>query len=457
MTYQRSRLWPVVFAAFLVGAVLAASCSSESEPPPQPLVASAVAVRDVVNQEARTTSSVTVRFDRPFEWAPSRIPLESYFEFEVPLAGGGTSRALVNTAELSSTNSREVVLRVNRIIPDGATLKISRRAFDAQATGDVTAKVDSDMTPLLVLLATTPLVPTNSSVFNEPVVAAVDPQEADPAVMRRLLEEHLNQRQVDPETYQDALTFYDIIPAEVVPSPKLRAALAGLVGTFAEPAIGNLLTDQNCTGQPVALIDFQPPPGEYELIARVTFIGSGQRVISVNPYAEGERFEHLMPILAHEAIHCDMRESRTEELAAAAFDTFLYMQLVAADPSLAQARSRVARELNIGAIAMINSGARLPESVGVLPSPGFEQALPGTNAPFKSYAELIVSAYPQVTAFTAPTEPLAQTYANILAAVAGMPQGNPSDLRYLDELLGRSMDLQVLLLVIAAFELAPEG
>lgn len=449
------RALPLLVFVLLLGGTLAAACSGDSDPPPQPLVSSAEAVRDVVDGQARSTSSVTVRFDRPFEWAPSRIPLESYFEFEVPLASGGTSRALVNAAELSETNSREVILRVNRLIPDGATLKIARRAFDEDGTGDIEAEVDGDLSPLLVFLATSSLVTTDGTVFDQPLVAEIDPTEADPAVMREQLEFHLTQRQADAQTVQDALAFYDIIPAEIVPSPKLRAALAGLVGTFAEPAIGNLLTNDNCTGQPAALIDFQEPPGELELIARVTFIGNGQRVISVNPFAAGERFEHLMPILAHEAVHCDSREGRTEELAAASFDTYLYLLLVASDPTLAEARTRVARELNIGAIAMINSGSRLPESIGILPSPDVAQVLPGTNAPYTAYAELIVAAYPQVTAFTAPTEPLAQTYADILAVVADMPEGNPNDIVYLDELLGRSITLPVMLAAIEALKLAP--
>ena len=455
MNFARRTL-PLIGLVMLAGA-WGTACNGDSEPPAQPLVSSAESVRDVVNGQARSTSSVTVRFDRPFEWAPSRIPLESYFEFEVPLAAGGTTRALVVAAELSDSNSREVVLRANRLIPDGSTLKIARRVFDEDGAGDLEAEVEGDLSPLLAFLATNALVAQDGTLFDPPTIAEVDPAEADPAVMREQLEFHLTQRQADPQTVQDALAFYDAIPAEIVPAPKLRAALAGLVGTFAEPAIGNLLTSDNCTGAPVALIDFLEPPGELELIARVTFIGSGQRVVSVNPFAAGERFEHLMPILAHEAVHCDRLEGRTEELAAAAFDTYLYLLLVASDPTLAEARTRVARELNIGAIAMINSGGRLPESIGVLPSPDVTQVLPGTNAPYTAYAELIIAAYPQVTTFTAPTEPLAQVYADILSTVSGMPEGNPYDLTYLDELIGRSITLPLFLAAVDAFQLAPGG
>jgi hypothetical protein len=180
-------------------------------------------------------------------------------------------------------------------------------------------------------------------------------------------------------------------------------------------------------------------------------------VISLNPFAEGERIEHLMPILAHEAVHCDGLDGRAEELAATAFDGLLYLNLVAAEPGLARAKTRVARELNIDAVALINSGGRLPESIGVLPSPGVSQILPGTNTTHGSFAEFIVAAYPQIDLATSPTEELAQGYADILAQAAGMERGDPFSIRYLDELLGRAIRPAVLVGAIQAFGLTPAG
>ena len=200
------------------------------------------------------------------------------------------------------------------------------------------------------------------------MIAGTTDADRDATVQREALEFHLNQRQVDPQTYLDALAIYDAMPVDIVTSPKLRAALAALTGTFAEPALESLLTGENCTGLPAARIAFETPPGGPELIARVTYLGTGARVISVNPFAEGERIEHLMPILAHEAVHCDGLDGRAEELAATAFDGLLYLNLVAAEPELARTKTRVARELNIDAVALINSGGLLPESIGVCPS-----------------------------------------------------------------------------------------
>jgi hypothetical protein len=117
----------------------------------------------------------------------------------------------------------------------------------------------------------------------------------------------------------------------------------------------------------------------------------------------------------------------------------------------------VARELNVDAIALINSGARFPESIGVLQSAGVAAVLPGTTVGYRSFAEFIVAAYPQVDAGTSPPETTAVRYAETLARGSGTDAGDPFDLRYLDELLGRAMEAWVLAEAIRAFELAPAG
>lgn len=442
-------------AAFVAAAAVA--CSGGSESAPLPRISSVVAERDVVDGEAKLSSTVKVTLDREFEIAQGRVPFASNFEFTVPLAEGGTARVLVRSAERESNSTRVITLKVDRLIAHGSTLKVQRRAFDPDETGAIEAEVEADLDPTFVLLASQALAATEEAFYGQATTAPVAEADRDPAAMRDALGKHLQQRGVDARTYQDALDLYDVIPANIVPSPKLRAALAALTGTFAEPAIPSLLTGDNCTRRPASLITFQTPPGDERLVARVTFTGNGGRVISVNPFAEGERIEHLMPILAHEAVHCDNQDGLVEEVAATAFDGFLYLQLVAADPELATVTTRVARELNIDAVAMINSGRRLPESIGVLPSAGVDQVLPLTNNMAGSFAELVAAAYPTITQTGSPTERLAKTYADILAEVSGMPQGDPFNLQYLDELLARSIDGGVIATAIVAFGLAPTG
>jgi hypothetical protein len=215
------------------------------------------------------------------------------------------------------------------------------------------------------------------------------------------------------------------------------------------------LTDANCTGQAAALIAFQEPPDAPGLLARVTYDDAGRRIVSINPSVAGERIEHLMPLLAHEAIHCDREDGLVEEIAATAFDSFLYLQLLAVQPELAIAGTPLCQNMNIDAIALINSGRRLPESIGVLQSAGVRQAFPGTDSEAVAFADYVAAAYSTIDEVESPPEALAEAYAAILAGAYGMAPGSAFDLAYLDELLGRAMDIRVLAAVIGALRLGP--
>jgi hypothetical protein len=457
MGVRTSGIGPWIGGVALAFAFGAAACSSGDEETPPPQIASAVAERDVVDGKAKLTSTIEVTFDRDWELAETTLPLASLFEIKAGQADGSTKRILIRTAERSAANTRLVTLTVNDLIPDGATLTIEKKAFAQKAAGTISEAIESELDEASVLLASKALVVTSESFYDEPVTAPVTDADRDAASQRSLLETHFKSRPgAGSESLAAALAVYDGINTETVPSPKLRAAIAALTGTFAEPAITSLLTSDNCTSRPAAKIAFQVPSGNDELVARVTF-ARGARVVSVNPFAEGERFEHLMPILAHEAIHCDDEDGIVEEVAATAFDGFLYLQLVAVDPELAQARTRVARELNIDAVALINSGQRYPESIGVLPSPGVTAVLPMTSSTAGSFAEFVANAYRSVPNVPSPAENVATAYASILARAAGMETESPFDLVYLDELLSRAVDPGVFANAILAFELTPEG
>lgn len=447
------------FGLWIGAATVAATvvgCSSGSDSAPMPKISAVVAERDVVDGKAKLTSTLRLTFDREWKLADTNLPFASLFELTVPLADGKSKRVLVRTAERSETNTRLVTLTVNDLVPEGSTLTVQRKAFDRKATGALSAEVESELDPALVVLASRALVITNESFFADPETPPVTEADRDPAVQRVALERHLRARPGSGPSVGEALSLYDSISTDVVPSPKLRAAIAALTGTFAEPAINSLLTGDNCTDRPALRIVFQVPPGYPDLVARVTF-SRGARVVSVNPFAEGERFEHLMPILAHEAIHCDDQAGIVEEIAATAFDGFLYLQLLAIAPELASVQTRVARELNIDAVALINSGQRYPESIGVLQSPGVRTILPLTNSTAGSFAELVAYAYRTVPATPSPAESVALAYATILAEAVEMDVEDPFDLVYLDELLSRAVDPGVFANAIVAFELVPEG
>ena len=448
----------VLAGAWLAVASLFSACSggsSEKSGSPPRLVA-AEARRDVVSGAARQTTTITVRFDRSFVLASDKLPLASYFELDVadPRAQQ-PQRALAKTAKVEGESNRTVTLTVDRLIPEGSKLKVAKKAFTKAATGDLEIAVASDISEIESILATTAVQFTDPKFFDDPIIAPVTDGDRDAAAMRKVLEQHFDARKAPDEMKKAALAAYDLIPAVTVPSPKARAALAGLTGTFAEAALQSLFSNDNCTGKPVALIAFQPPPELPDLLARATLARDGRRIISLNPKIEGERIEPLMSILAHEAVHCDIKGSRIEEVAATSFDTFLYIEMLSFFPDLSGTRTVLVRELNINALAMINSGARYPESVGILHSAGFATAVPGTTAPYPSFGDLVVSAYSRIPDADSPEEPVAHAYVVALAGRSNVAVKSAFDIRYLDELLGRSMDIRVLTAAIQALKLSP--
>jgi hypothetical protein len=422
-----------------------------------PDIGSAEAQRDREQDGAALlTSTIIVRFDRSYRLAKSDIPLASHFELAVPTgadAGSKTERVLVREAKQSPEDSRAIILSVDRLIADGATVRVARKLFRAGETGELEAEVDSDLAPLQALFASRAFGFTDESMLNGQLDPPATAADRDEATQREALEAHLVRRQAPQELIDTALDMFDALPVETIPSPKLRAAIAALVGTFAQDAIESLVTDQNCTNRPAAGVLFRQPPDAPGLFAQVTHEPDGRRVINVNPGLEGERLERLMAIIAHESIHCDPDASLTEEVVATAFDTLMYLMLLATNPEIARDSTRLSREYNVDAVAMINSGRAFPESIGLLKSPGVDQALPSTNSAFASFADLVAAAYAGVPGVS-PEEPLARAYSRLLAGAVGMEDGSAWDVRYIDEVLGRSLDPRLMVLAVEALSLA---
>ena len=162
-----------------------------------------------------------------------------------------------------------------------------------------------------------------------------------------------------------------------------------------------------------------------------------------------------MPLLAHEAIHCDQQDSLTEEIVASAIDVFLYIHLLISQPELARDTSPLARNFNIEALAMLNSGRAIPESLGILPSPHGREVLPDSGVAYGSFVDAIAAAYEDDVDATAPVEPVAQQYLDALAQAVGAPLGSAIDLNYVDLLIGRATTFEAISNLLDLFDLAP--
>lgn len=436
-------------------AVLVASCG-DSEPPPTPVRAlQAIAERVHEDDLPLVRSRVRVRFNgevRPVTLRALNTAFRLSLPEDSPLTGHSLAEMPVDGVEV--IEPRVVELSVASLIVSGSTLQIAGGAI-VGVERETALPVESEFTELGVVLAGGVLVFGDLSLV-EPRSRQIPAEtDRDPARVRAALLAHLDERQASEGVREIALALYDGMNPDIVPAPKARAALAALAGTFADGAVRSLLGPNNCTRRPAAFIGFQEPPGDPDLAARVTYDEEGLRVISIRPDLEAGPFELLMPLLAHEAIHCDQLDSLEEEIVASAIDVFLYVHLLISQPELAHDGSPLARNFNIEALAMLNSGRATPESLGILASPHGREALPESGTSHRSFAEVIAASYVDGADATAPVEPVAQQYLDALAQAVNAPLGSAIDLNYVDSLLARATTFEAISNLLQLFDLVP--
>lgn len=436
--------------------LLTAACGGESEPPRAPLYLSeAIAERLYEDDLPQARSLVRVRFDGPVEPVTPRA-IHTAFRLVPPegspLTGHPLAEPEIETVTLVSPRIVELV--VNGLIVHGSKLHVAGGALEG-AGEEISIPVESQFTELGVVLAGGVLVFGDLSLVEPLPEEGPTAADRDPVRVRTSLQVHLDERNASERVQEVALALYDGIDPEIVPSAKARAALAALAGTFADAAVRSLLGADNCTGEPAAFIGFQEPPGDPELAARVTYADDGRRILSIRPDLEAAPFELLMPLIAHEAIHCDRVDSLTEEIVASAIDVYLYVHLLISQPELARDDSPLARNFNIEALAMLNSGQAVPESLGILASPHGREALPESGTTHRSFAELIAASYEDDVDDSAPLEPVAQQYLDALAEAVEAPFGSALDLAYVDLLLGRATTFEAISNLLDLFDLVP--
>ncbi|MGC4033333.1 MAG: hypothetical protein QM754_16700 [Tepidisphaeraceae bacterium] len=162
--------------------------------------------------------------------------------------------------------------------------------------------------------------------------------------------------------------------AAIIPNANLRAALASLVGTAAEPAIASYIGKTNVTGKQYTLVDFGTvssgtPVGETKLSP------GGRLNLTINSAFAGEPFQVLSATLAHEALHQDaannsggdLPSSQDEEIIANAVETIVYAQQLLVDGSIAGNGTKLVVRTNTRLLALLNSGD------GLFPYGGIKQ------------------------------------------------------------------------------------
>ena len=437
-------------------AVLVASCGGGEPPPPpvRPLEASAERLYQDDLPLAR--SLVRVRFDGPLEPVTLRA-LHTAFRLTLPEGSPLTGHSLgdmpVESVEVVSSRAVELVVR--SLIANGSILHVSTSAF-SEGNDEVTVPVTTEFTELGVLLA--------GGVFAFGDLSLVEPRapetptaaDRDPAIVRSSLETHLDERGASSPVRNAALTLYDVMDDETIPAPKVRAALAALAGTFADAGVRSLLGRDNCTGEPAAFIGFQEPPGDPDLAARVTYDETTAAAFSPSaPTWRRRPSSYSCPSSPTRRSTCDRLDTMEEEIVASAMDIYLYIHLLISQPELVRDSSPLARNFNIEALAMLNSGRAVPESLGILPSPHGREVLPGSGLSHRSFVDVIGASYAEGAQPSAPVEPVSQQYLDRLAQAVDAPLGSPLDLAYVDSLLGRATSFEAISNLLDLFDLVP--
>lgn len=196
------------------------------------------------------------------------------------------------------------------------------------------------------------------------------------------LDAYLAEQFPGDNTSQDAARALFNDPATVakIPSPSLRAALVGLNGTFAAPAVDYILHAQRNGHDEVKTVRFAQPsemPDPTRAIGAVYTVGD-QFEIRFNARYQAEDPFLFVPVMAHEALHLGNGEvANTEEQINTSMDGLLGIDGLARHPGLATLGTELSRRYNTRALVRLNSGTG--STLGLYATNGGAQLFPGST------------------------------------------------------------------------------
>jgi hypothetical protein len=205
------------------------------------------------------------------------------------------------------------------------------------------------------ILKQPPFEPTDVDLFIPEVYSDATPTvpdasgPTDEATLRQQLSDLLNERfSSSPKKVNQALAIFDSEETkEIVPDPRLRAALVALKGTAGEAAIAGTLDGTYST------LQFGTPPNP-NAVAQVVFQGDTPRIVFAQKF-QFEDFKLFAHILAHEPLHRDTTRSNKEELIAESLSALIYGEFLLESPELATSGTELARSNNTDLLARINT------------------------------------------------------------------------------------------------------
>lgn len=292
--------------------------------------------------EGRAEDSIAALYDlKRGERGTLRYPFASGQVFQFGATGNWFSRE-------GATNTYTLTIRVE------------------SASAGITPAVSAEE-----LLAKRPFKPTDITIFfptvyqsDLPLVDAVgDPLSEDQA--RAMLDDFLSARYpTDPNKMNEGILLYNDPETFLkISSPSLRAAFVALRDTVGEPAMDFILHAKTSAGNPkVVLVRFSKFPEDRSNTIGMAVIGEfddpEQMTIEINEKFQSENPFLFTDTIAHEVLHNDDNNpnSIVQEEVIYAFDTLVYLELLAYQPELAQEGTWLSRWKNTNALSRLNSG-----------------------------------------------------------------------------------------------------
>jgi hypothetical protein len=217
---------------------------------------------------------------------------------------------------------------------------------------------------------------------------------------------------------QSAMAVYsDSTAVSKVSSPSLRAALAALTGTFAEPAIDFILHSQ-VNGQPHFTDVHWADPSAFTspgYIAEVIGLGNGQQYIQFNDAFRGENPFLFVDAMSHEPLHADGEIHQTEEAVNHSLDKLIYLHQLVRHPWLATSGHALSRYLDTQGILRINGGKGT--TLGLFDSNGDLPLMPGSTIVLNRW----VAYYTDTDRTTTPGNSLLADYLRGIHTGSGKP------------------------------------
>lgn len=270
-----------------------------------------------------------------------------------------------------------VPLRISRVLVCAALVGVFALSLPGAAWGATASEI----------LNARPLVPKDKGLFSPDVYPNTRPAKPAPGrepSARRvgvMLTAYLKDEfPGDKAKQRQARAVYTSRAAkQKIPSPSLRAAFAGLKGTFAEPAIAFFFNAKTRKGNPVIVevryggtpsIAFVSPAGTSDdEQRRIIFLRSLQ---AENPFL-------WTPVWVHELLHHDSSPNGLfEEAAATSIEGLFRLRQRARHPGLAATGTELGRRLNDSTLARLNSGRG--SRLGLFRSNENRQLFPGSSS-----------------------------------------------------------------------------